>query len=643
MHTTAADLLKGACIDFLRRFPPFDGLETEALDFIAEHLDLAFYPAGEALLTPDMGRPEHLFILQRGRVQAHQGGAASVTEYTTLPLGMGDFFPVGALSASRPTVNHYIALEDTFAYRLPAARFHELLQRSTGFHLHCTRYIADLLNQARQQLQNITSQRASEHHSMATPLSKLITRAPASVSVQATVREALEAMASHGTGCMAIVNDEEQPVGVLTHRDVVSRIVLSGFDLTRPVVDIMTPAPYVLPTSALAYDAVLEMATHSVHHLLIVDAQGRLKGIVSERDLFSLQRLGLRQIRASIEGAQDLEALRQASHETHQLAINLLNQGVGAERLTHFISSLNDALTRRIIALALDDHDLRGLRYAWLAFGSEGRNEQTLATDQDNGLIFVCHDPATREALRQRWLGFANTVNTSLAACGFPLCKGNIMARNPELCLTLNEWQHRFAAWIDEPNPEALLNATIFFDFRVISGDKQLEERLRQSLNRMVQSTPNFLRMMAANALQVSPPVGRFRDFILNDDGALDLKVFGSRLFVDAARIYALRTGLSASNTVQRLRQAGARIGIQPDELAALIDGFHFIQSLRLRLHTQEFDAAATGGAQTENPDRLGDNLIRPQELNELDRRILKEALRQTRKLQTRLRFDYQL
>ena len=241
-----------------------------------------------------------------------------------------------------------------------------------------------------------------------------------------------------------------------------------------------------------------------------------------------------------------------------------------------------------------------------------------------------------RELTQLRLLDFARDVNADLDRCGFPLCSGNIMASNPALCLTLEEWEEKFAAWIRTPEPEALLNATIFFDFRALFGKLNLAERLHLSLMRLARGNTIFLHMLAANALTVAPPLGKIRDFVTDADpahpGTIDLKKFGARLFIDAARVFALANGIPASNTVQRLRQVAAVTGTPHDELTALIDGFHFIQLLRLR-HQQ---AEQVQG-------RAGDNLIRPDELNEVERRILKEAFRQARKLQQRLKLDYRL
>ncbi|MDD3676402.1 DUF294 nucleotidyltransferase-like domain-containing protein [Thauera propionica] len=632
MTAIAADLLVGASTDFLRNFSPFNRMEPEALAFVAERAVLAFHPRGSDILTTEMGVPRHFYIVQRGKVQARQTGATAVTEYASLSLGAGECFPIGAISAQRPSTNAYVAVEDSFCFQITDDEFLQLMQMSPVFHLFCTQYIASLLNQSRQQLQTTFSQRAAEQQTMTTPLGQLIKREPVCVGPYTPTRAALEQMNAEHIGCMVVVDDEKHPVGVLTQSDLLPRVILAGFDLERPIGELMTANPHQLAATASAYDAALEMATHGVRHLLVVDAEGRIKGVVSERDLFSLQRISLRQIRAGIENAADVGALKRASKDIRQLALNLIAQGIGAEQLTQFISALNDALTRRVIQLALERHDLVGIDFGWMSFGSEGRHEQTLSTDQDNGIIWRCPEMEAAEPIRQRLIAFARDVNAGLAECGFPLCKGNIMASNPELCLTLDEWRSRFGSWIREPVPEALLNASIFFDFRVLYGNERLGDQLRAWLNKIVKGNSAFLRMMAGNALQVAPPLGRLRDFVVEDDGAIDLKKSGARLFVDVARILALRTGVDSSSTAQRLRQASVKMGVAADEVAAIIDGFHFVQLLRLRAQHLESEH-----------DGQTDNRVDPDSLNELDRRILKESFRQARKLQLRLKLDYQL
>jgi CBS domain-containing protein len=275
--------------------------------------------------------------------------------------------------------------------------------------------------------------------------------------------------------------------------------------------------------------------------------------------------------------------------------------------------------------------------WGWLAFGSDGRTEQTISTDQDNGLIFDAEPGVAAGAARQRLLPFAQAVNRALAACGFPLCEGNIMAGNPRWCLSLGEWLACFDSWISNTDPQALLGAVIFFDFRVLHGREDLAERLRERLLARAAATPRFLRQMAEQALGTRPPLGLLSDFATEEapDGSrtLDLKMSGARLFVDAARVMALAAGVAHTSTAERLRQGGPRLRIPPAETSAFVESFFFIQLLRLRRQARSPDSAAH-----EPPNR-----INPDDLNEVERRMLVECLRQARRLQRRLALDYQL
>jgi CBS domain-containing protein len=277
----------------------------------------------------------------------------------------------------------------------------------------------------------------------------------------------------------------------------------------------------------------------------------------------------------------------------------------------------------------LQDHDLEALKWCWLALGSEGRGEQTLATDQDNALIFVA-PPEEAEVLRARHdlVAFAREVNVALDQLGFPLCKGNIMASNPQWCLTEAEWRDQFTAWISEPTPERLLNANIFFDFRPLCGEAGLAERLREWLLARTQDNKLFLRLMVQNALQTEPPLGLIRAFQVSDkpgrEGTLDLKKRGARIFVDAARVFALAAGSNLTGTADRLRRAGEEVRADPRHVEATVEAFHYLQVLRLRAQ--------------EHPHPDNPNRVDPYALNEVDQRMLKEVFRQARKLQQRLK-----
>jgi CBS domain-containing protein len=394
----------------------------------------------------------------------------------------------------------------------------------------------------------------------------------------------------------------------------------------------MTAPLVTLPASATAYEAMHVMAERGVRQIVVVE-NGRLVGVVNERDLFALQRVSLRQVNEGLHAAETIADLTRAAEDIRLLTLNLLAQGVGAEPLTRTIAALNDALSRRLIDLVQARHDLTGIEWCWLALGSEGRGEQTFATDQDNALLFTAADAADSERKRARLIAFAREVNEALATLGFPLCTGNVMASNPELCLTTEEWKAKFLAWIREPTPQALLNANIVFDFRALAGATPLADALHAWLFGYTQANPVFLRLMVQNALDVEAPLGLIRTFVVDDEGAgkgtVDLKTRGTRLFVDCARVFALAHGIPDPGTVARIRLAGTRLNVNPRHVDATVEAFHFLQLLRLR--------------QQERGDGADGNRIDPYALHEVDQRMLKEAFRQAKQLQERLRLSYRL
>ena len=474
----------------------------------------------------------------------------------------------------------------------------------------------------------------NDFQAMHNPLGSLIRRRPVTVPLDVTVRQAIGVMDEHRIGSIIVADAGGRlPLGIFTLRDLLHRVALSGCTLDVPIAAVMTAGVITVKPQTTAYQAALIMGRRGLRHLLVVDDAGGLLGIVSQNDLFALQRTGLNDVTHNIREAKDLAALQGCARDIRSMAITMLGQGVAADQLTHLISTLNDLLTLRIIELTHDEFELPQVRWCWVALGSEGRYEQTLSTDQDNGIIFEAV-AADTEAVRGQLLPFADAVNRKLDACGFPLCKGGIMAGNPEWCLSLEEWRGKFAKWIQSPEPKALLNASIFFDFRPLYGDDELSDRLREWLLGVSGKATLFLRLMSENALQCQPPLGLIRDFVYDNSKefphTIDLKMYGSRPFVDAARIFALDNGVAMTGTAQRLRGAAEATSLGAD-VEAMIDGFYFIQQLRLR---RQHDLADNGG---------GANRIDPDTLNELDRLILKEAFKQARKLQAKLRMDYRL
>lgn len=474
---------------------------------------------------------------------------------------------------------------------------------------------------------------AGEQQTLARPLRALIRNEPVVCREHLSVREAVGIMHERGVGSVIVVDGATRPIGIFTTTDLVG-VAARGLD-GQAVAAVMTRSPFALPAHALAYEAALAMIGTGIRHVLVMD-EDRIVGVVSERDLFSLQRLGLGEITTEIRLAGTIELLVDLAVEIRKLARLLVEEGVAPEQLTLFVSVLNDRLCQRIIEIERKNHQWEGISWCWLAFGSEGRFEQTFSTDQDNGILFSAHEPAAPDAVRARLLPFARSVNQALDACGFPLCKGQVMASNPRLCLSLEEWQFKMGGWLDAPEPKALLDASICFDFRALYGDATLAATLRQWVLPRTRANPRFLRLMAENALQAKPPLGLLRDFTTEDaqnaPHSINLKLYGVRPFVDTARIYALAHALPQTNTGERLRAARAGTGMGVAETEAVIEAFFFIQRLRLR-NQAAMEHIAEDVA----------NRIDPYKLNGFERHTLIAAFRQERALQRRLALDYQI
>lgn len=619
-----------AAIDGLRRHAPFDRMEAEALAYLAGQMRIAYFARDRVIAGPSDGAAATLYIVQRGLVRGN------VPEDSGLPddpveILPGECFPLGAVVARQPPKRRYLSGGDTFCYEIDGSVVETLARMSPAFQAFCNERVGALLAQSYRQLRASAAADAPAEQSLAVPLARLLRRAPLSCAPGRPLREALAEMRREKVGSIAVVDPAGAPIGIFTERDLLARTVDGTLDLASPVSNAMTSPVIALPSVATAAEAALEMVRAGVRHLGVTES-GRLIGVISERDLFALQRTSLANVMGGIDRADDAAALSQAAADIRALATNLVAQGLGVEPLTQLVASMNDRLVVRAIRIESLRHDIGDLDWCWMALGSEGRMEQTLATDQDNGIVIGASGAGLASA-RARLLPFAQDVNRLLDACGFPLCRGEIMAGNPKWCLSIDEWRDRFASWMGDPLPQALLNASIFFDFRPLAGREALAAELRDGLVRSARGNDRFLRAFAQSALESRPPLSMFGRIATSGTGSsahtIDLKAQGTRAFVDAARIFALASGCAGTRTAERLRCAAPVLGIPAAEVEAIVEAFHFLLLFRVRRQQ-----AADGG----DPNRID-----PDQLNELDRRILKECFRQVRTLQTRLALDYRL
>jgi CBS domain-containing protein len=624
--TTPAPSLIAQLSAALSSHPPFAQMRPEHVRQFVTGAREAYFAPGEVLLEPAMGPVQWLVLLRRGRVTGRRGGATA----TALQHEPGDLFPVGALLGARPVRATYTAQDDCFCLLLPAPAVQALAGASAPFADFLERRALHFFELAQQALRETYASESLQQQSLEAPLSSLPRKPLLTCAADSALAGVLAQMHQRRVGSAVVVDAQRVPQGILTHHDVLGRVTLPAVPLDTPIVRVMSAPVHVLDASATLHDAAMLMSRHGVRHVPVCE-RGALVNMVSERDLFALQRLSLKGLSTQIDAAQDVEALQRAAGDIRAFARNLLGQGVQARQLTALVSHLNDRLTAALVRWAAQEQGMDLQRACWVAFGSEGRSEQTIATDQDNGLVFVSDDPGSD---RRNWLRFARQVNEALDACGYPLCKGNVMASNPQCCLSEDEWRARFGHWIEHGAPADLLAASIFFDLRPIAGRIELAHPLQAMLRREPRRVPRFIKQMADNALGRRPPfdwLGAL-ETRREDGGAwLDLKLCGSALFVDGARLYALAHGLDASSTRERLVAAAQALKVPVIEGEAWVAAFEFLQMLRLRVQIDP----APGRSQRPND-------IDVSRLNPIDRRVLTESLRVARGLQQRIALDYQ-
>ncbi len=623
-------------LQFLQRFPPFNQMEHSHLAYLVEQCQLRFHAAGETIIKPADGPVEHFYIVKQGRVVGERQQVTRPGVETTFEITTGECFPLAALLGERATRTEHVAGEDTFCLQLNKPAFIRLFSTSSVFRDFALRGVSSLLDQVNQQVQRRAVETLGTQYSLNTQLGELAMRHPVVCNPHASVREAVRQMHEQQVGSIVIVDEQRFPIGIFTLRDLRQLVADASVEFSAPIGQHMTAAPFYLSPDATAFDAAMAMTERHIAHVCLVDNQ-RLCGVVSERDLFSLQRVDLVHLARTIRHAPRLDALVSLRGEIGQLVERMLAHGASSTQITQIITLLNDHTVCRVIELALQDKGDPGIAFSWLCFGSEGRREQTLHTDQDNGILFEARDAAQAERIRGQLLPLAQYINQCLAQCGFSLCKGNVMAGNPALCLSRAEWAQRFAEFIREASPENLLASSIYFDLRVVWGEEQACEQLRRGILEQVADNRLFQRMMADNALRQRPPVGRLREFVLtrqgNDKAAtLDLKVQGLTPFVDGARLLALANGIGACNTLERLRQLVDKGIIEPLDGAAFEEAYHFIQQTRMQQHQRQT-----------RDNQPYSNRLDPDSLNQLDRRILRESLRQAQRLQSSLALRYQL
>lgn len=587
--------------DFMRKLAPFDSLQEQTLKQCCKVLTIAYYSQEQKLVHVDSNQPQ-LYIVRSGAFEVSTREGKLIDR-----IGEGQYFGFSGMLSGEEVVNQVHILEDGLVYHLPAVMFDQLRANCHSFDRFFNQAFAKRLR----------NQSSLKHNHISTArITNIMSRELTTITRDATIHQAALLMSEKRLSSLIVVNDGKL-CGILTDRDLRNRVLAKGLTGTLSVEQAMTENPTTIKPEALIFEAMLTMSENNIHHLPVVK-DNKPVAIITSTDLIRSQSSQPLLLIGQIDRQNSLESLIQVSQKIPDLLFNLISSDAKAMEIGRVLTSVTDSLTRRLIALRQEQLGPAPMAFCWLAFGSQGRQDQMAGSDQDNALIL---EREATKVEKDYFKQLSEYVCSALNECGFPFCPGNIMAQNPKWQLTLQQWLQAFSKWIKTPDPSALLNATIFFDMRPVFGDLSLFKQLQATVLKNTKNNDIFIAALSQNALQSTPPLGFFRSFVLERDGSevkgIDLKHKGNALINDIVRIYALSVGVEEVNTIKRIEALIALSAIDKDIAMNLLDAWEFIAHKRLTNQGQQF-----------NNTQPVSNYILPDSLSLLVRHQLKDAFK---------------
>ena len=619
-------------LEFLRRFPPFGELPDEILRRVATSVDVRYFKAGSKIV--EFGQEAVAwYVVRSGAVEVFRRDG---TLYNRLTEG-GYFGEFGLLHRKRVRFP-VCALEDTLLYMIPEAVFSELFETNEQF--------ADQVEtEDRTRLRQVVSRREESNQLLSATIDSLVSRAPVTVSETATALVAARRMSEAGVSSVLVLGmrddtadgtdkpmQRERMVGIVTDRDLRIRLVAEGLSSDVRVSQIMTGELVSVEHHQLVFEAMLQMLRHNVHHLPVLKHHQPI-GVIALSDVIRYESRNSLFVVSSIFRQPDVDGLAALIGDVRASFTRMVGEDANSRMIGSSMAVIGRSFKQRLLELAEEQLGPPPVPYCFLALGSMARHEQLVVTDQDNALVLDNRFDPTRHDDYFKQL--ATFVCDGLARCGYSYCTGGIMATNAKWRQPLRVWEQYFTQWIERPTPETLLTSSIFFDLDSVWGNEKWADRLRNLISRKARVNPRFLTCMARNALLRTPPLGFFKDFVVEADGrhtkAINLKRRGTAPMADLIRVHALAVGSQAQNSFERLQDVISANILPRGRGQDLHDTLEFISTVRIR--NQADDLAA--GLEP-------DNSIEPDKLSAFERKTLRDAFLILSDAQTFLKFRYQ-
>ncbi len=543
--------------DFLKNFPPFDVLSREQLFEVCKTIEVVYLEKGKSLFEIGEAIENQFYVVKDGAIGLFRENNVLVDE-----CDEGDIFGLRALLRKGDYRLQATAIEESIVYSIS----NDVFEKFIASNAEASQFLmSSFISNTRPMVAGNSDQigPVTLNNELSELQSADYSKNPITCTKDTSIQQAASIMTNNHVGSIIIV-ENKKPVGIITDKDLRTKIATGKFAITDSVTTIMSQPVKTYPETISVAEAQLAMLKNKITHLCITKdgtTASELTGILSEHDIIVLRENNASSLLKEIKRSKSTEQLKSVRQRAEDLIKRYLTQDIPIDFMARLLSALNDAITQKIIVDAISEmKQAPPCQFAWLSIGSQGRQEQLLLTDQDNALVFEDVDKNEYENVKNYFLTLANKINKGLEQVGFELCPANMMGSNPKWCMSLKEWKNQFYRWIATPDQDNLMLCTIFFDYEYVYGPKALVESLSDSIFESIERHDIFLTYLGRNALQNPPPLSFFRQFLVEESGEhkdqFDIKARAMMPLVDAARLLILSHNIkSINNTLERFEK----------------------------------------------------------------------------------------
>lgn len=619
---------------FLSNIEPFSLLPKKEIKHIADLIQVELYDEKKILFRQGISKLEKLYILKEGTAERFYEDIDQ--KIIRDALHKGEVFGGISIILNESVVIRSLEIDDnTSFYTIPKKAFLSLCDKYDDFKYHFTNIFGKRMLD-KTYLNLIRQKKSDKEQSIqffSNSISSVIRRNILFCGANNSIKDAAILMKQHKCGSI-LIKQEGRYIGITTDQDFRNRVVAADLNISNPISDIMSYPLISISDHSSVFEAFIKIMKTGVKHLAVINNENDAIGVISNSDLINAQgKLPFLFIK-EINKAVSYEEISKKQKELPQSIYTLINEGAKAQNVNNFVTAITDAILEKLINFAIDELGQPPVKFAFMVMGSEGRKEQTLKTDQDNAIIFEDVNEEKLESVNAYFLKLGDLVCNMLDKTGYDFCEGDIMAKNPKWCQPISIWKKYFKDWVYNAGPEALLQTSIFFDFRFGYGDISLVNGLRDSLFNFLDDRKGFFSNLAENTSNFRLPIGFFGNFIVESKGkfknTFDIK-WAMMLVVDFARIYALKNKISATNTMERLELLSKKNVISESDYNEISHSYSYMMNLRF---TNQIHALINEGGEPNNN-------INPKKLSKIDQQTLKEIFKKTEKTRAKLQLDF--